>query len=896
MRSTALHALMLAGLLLAPPVWADSAEQASRFYEDALKRYERNDDAGAIIQLKNALKEDSRMLPALVLLGQAHLRKGEPAAAERVLADAEKIGAAREQIAVYQAQAQMAQGKWRVMLERYGADGLPEAARVDVLLMRARAQLNLGQLDAAMTSAQQAASLPAGRARALAFQARIHLNAGRDAEALATVREALRVAPRDSDALTMLASIHHLRGQLNEAIVEYGKALAAQPRNVDARLARAGLLLDLERTAEARTDLDYLQKNFSHDPRAAYLRALDAERRGDLAASQAALRDAVATLEALSPEFLAASEQLQFLAGLSHHALGEYERALTYLVAYLEKRPRDVAARKLIGSIYLAKRQYDRATAVLQPALRTQPNDARILAMLAEAAMRQGNPGKAASLFKDAAAVRDDAGIQTGLGVSLIGAGQVDAGFQTLARAYNKAPGSTQSAIPYALALLKRGDARESAKVLSGVLKREPNNVPVRNLLGLAKLGAGDRPGARAAYTEAIRAKRNFYPAHLNLARLDEMEGRLAQARERYLGIHKVAPAYMEAILELARLDELRGQPAESLKWLEKAKSVRERDIRPRLALAALYLRLGQSKSALDAAKDAQARAPDNASALLLLARAQLAVGNGDAAKSVLRQVVKVAAFNPALLVQAAKLQIESRDFDAARYSLDKALLGESVYPPAQAMRIRLELEAGNIAEAERRIAQAGAGIGQSEALRLTGEVRMAQRRYDDAINAFKSAYATVPSQDTAFGLYGAYLAAGRPADAATLMESRRQRDPQSRLLAHALGESLMAARDYPRARAIYTELVGKDAKDARAHNNLANTLLQLGDPAALNHAEKARALAPNQPQVNDTLGWVLVSQGQVEKGLRYLREAALRAPNDPEIRRHLEIALEKRR
>ena len=55
---------MLASVLLAPLAYADSAENASRYYEDALKRYNARDDAGAIIQLKNALKEDARMLPA----------------------------------------------------------------------------------------------------------------------------------------------------------------------------------------------------------------------------------------------------------------------------------------------------------------------------------------------------------------------------------------------------------------------------------------------------------------------------------------------------------------------------------------------------------------------------------------------------------------------------------------------------------------------------------------------------------------------------------------------------------------------------------------------------------------------------------------------------------------
>lgn len=98
-------------------------------------------------------------------------------------------------------------------------------------------------------------------------------------------------------------------------------------------------------------------------------------------------------------------------------------------------------------------------------------------------------------------------------------------------------------------------------------------------------------------------------------------------------------------------------------------------------------------------------------------------------------------------------------------------------------------------------------------------------------------------------------------------------------------------------ARAVYLELVQTNPKDARAHNNLANVLLLQGDAVqALKHAEFARNLAPNQPQVNDTLGWVLVQLDQTDKGLRYLREAALRTPEDAGIRQHLEQALARKR
>ena len=61
---------------------ASKNEQASRYYEDALVRYEKKDFAGAIIQLKNALQQDANMLAAPVLLGRSFLEKGQPNSAE----------------------------------------------------------------------------------------------------------------------------------------------------------------------------------------------------------------------------------------------------------------------------------------------------------------------------------------------------------------------------------------------------------------------------------------------------------------------------------------------------------------------------------------------------------------------------------------------------------------------------------------------------------------------------------------------------------------------------------------------------------------------------------------------------------------------------------------------
>ena len=56
--------------------------------------------------------------------------------------------------------------------------------------------------------------------------------------------------------------------------------------------------------------------------------------------------------------------------------------------------------------------------------------------------------------------------------------------------------------------------------------------------------------------------------------------------------------------------------------------------------------------------------------------------------------------------------------------------------------------------------------------------------------------------------------------------------------------------------------------------------------------ARQAVKLAPQSAGVLDTLGWILVEDGQIEEGLGYLTKAASLPNADAEIRYHLAAAL----
>ncbi len=74
--------------------------------------------------------------------------------------------------------------------------------------------------------------------------------------------------------------------------------------------------------------------------------------------------------------------------------------------------------------------------------------------------------------------------------------------------------------------------------------------------------------------------------------------------------------------------------------------------------------------------------------------------------------------------------------------------------------------------------------------------------------------------------------------------------------------------------------------------NNLAWLYQQTGDERAEATARRAFDLAPDDPAVIDTYGWILVRSGKVTEGLAALERAAARAPDNPDIRYHHAYAL----
>ena len=84
------------------------------------------------------------------------------------------------------------------------------------------------------------------------------------------------------------------------------------------------------------------------------------------------------------------------------------------------------------------------------------------------------------------------------------------------------------------------------------------------------------------------------------------------------------------------------------------------------------------------------------------------------------------------------------------------------------------------------------------------------------------------------------------------------------------------------------------DRHNVTVLNNVAWLYQEQGNSEGVKYAERAYELVPGRPEVIDTLGWLLVQNGDTNRGLVLLQEAATKAPHIPDIRYHMAAALEK--
>src|SRR5690606_41146376 len=118
-------------------------------------------------------------------------------------------------------------------------------------------------------------------------------------------------------------------------------------------------------------------------------------------------------------------------------------------------------------------------------------------------------------------------------------------------------------------------------------------------------------------------------------------------------------------------------------------------------------------------------------------------------------------------------------------------------------------------------------------------------------------------------------------------LEAALEDDPDDLVVRVLAADHYLSTGNHAAAIAHYETIQARLPDNPVMLNNLAWLYSRTGDSRALATAERALELAPESPQVMDTLGWILHERGDDARAVELVGKARELAPDVPEIRYH---------
>lgn len=879
-----LRAVALACVLATAALAGCGGDSAQDHLAKAKASIEKQDHKAAIIELKNTLQADPKIAEARYLLGRELLEQGDPRNAEIELQKAVDARYDLDRSLPLLVRAEMLQGQVDNVLKQVEQAKLSSpAANAELQTLLGITQFGRRRYDDASKAFAEARRLVPDYVEARLGEARVKATQGDLTAAATEVSEVLAKEPKNVDALILQGDIARANAKQPDAIAAYEAALKQNPRNFLARINLANMLIATGQIDAAQQHLDELKKVAPKHPGVTYVDALIAFNKKDFARANAAIT--------MSLNVAPANAAAQLLAGSIATASNEPAQAEAHLREAVKLNPANPFARKLLASLYLRQRQPAKADEVLQPALAAAPNDASLVSIAGEIALMKGDYNSASQSFDRATKLNpNDAAVRTQSAALSFARGDADAGFAELEAASKVATTNPNPDIALVLAHLQRREWDKAAAAWKTLEKRQPANPIVYNLRAAIDMGKNDPAAARASLERALQIQPGYFPAVANLAGMDLAEKNVEGARARYKKLLEKDPSNLSGYLALAQLENANGATQETVvHLLQEAKRTNPGSEAPSIALIGYYANRNDPKQALRIAQEALSASPNSPRYLDLAGQLLLQSGSVDQAVAAYRKLVTV---NPEIVESQIKLgeaQLRAGQNEAALQTFGNALKQRSDSVVAQSTVVTALIRANRADDAARMLGEIKQASPKSPAIpELDADVKMASGKYADAAAQYRKVIATTPSPNLIVKTYSALALAGKRNEGDAFLADWVKAHPRDLQVRVFDADVALRMKDFKRAVQNYRVVLDARPNDPMMLNNLAWALSQEKDPQALSYAEKAKSLAPENPAINDTLGWMLVEQGQVARGVELLQKANANAPEQRDIALHL--------
>lgn len=674
------------------------------------------------------------------------------------------------------------------------------------------------------------------------------------ARAIIELQNAIQATPKQPEPYYEMGRALRLSGEPVKAARYFKAAADLKPTHAGARLALAELLNISEDDKVAPVAEEHalaaLEQRPNH-PDVLYALAVSEWRQKKTDAATAHLRAALQ----VKPDHLNSASLLAFMQWSQNRNSKEAEQTLRRAV---EQSHGSAEAVLVIGRFYRLAGRNTEAEAQFRKALGMEPQNAAAIVELAGVLQLSGKQPEAEKMLQSLVTVPDES-FRTVHAEYLFRSGRQDEAIAELKGLLDKNPGDRRVRDRLVAFYVQADKIAEAEQALKAVVQKSSSDADALEQLSELFLRQKRYEDAERSAAAALKARQGSAAAHYLRGRALLGLARTLDAKQEFELSLKLDPGMLAARVEMARQYRLARFVGQALEVINGAPSPQSGDLALLVEKNWVLFAQGRFNEAKPGVEKAlsMSREPVTLMQAGLLA---LQEGRNDAGRALLEEVLQKEPDNADALVAIARSYASERKMPAA---LDRVRKQAAARPKTASLQLAFGsmLErTGDLNGARAAFAAAlSAEPGNLQALGANARMDILQRQYDAARKRLQEVLAREPHNVDGLLLQGMLEEATGNADAAVKA---------------------------------YRAVLQYDPANSIARNNLAMRLSESKSTLdeALMLALDLKRANPDNPEVDDTLGWVYYRKGSFEQAIQHFSRAGSRA-NSARFMYHLAMA-----